>query len=58
MPSARKSFASLQRDCCDCEAMGHVATTGGIIAQNIRNLMVATVKHRFTEVVPEIWTGV
>lgn len=34
-------------DCCDREAMGHVATTGGITAEDIRDLMVATVEHRF-----------
>lgn len=45
-----RSFASLPRDCCDREAMGHVATTGSIIAQNIRDLMAATVKHQFSPV--------
>lgn len=34
-------------DCCDREAMGHVATTGGITAEDVRDLMVATVEHRF-----------
>jgi len=34
-------------DCCDREAMGHVATTGGISAEDVRDLMVATVEHRF-----------
>ena len=34
-------------DCCDREAMGHVAATGGITAEDIRDLMVATVEHRF-----------
>lgn len=34
-------------DCCDREAMGHIATTGGITAEDIRDLMVATVEHRF-----------
>ena len=34
-------------DCCDREAMGHVATTGGISAEDIRDLMVATVEHRY-----------
>ena len=33
-------------DCCDREAMGYVATTGGIAAEAVRDLMVATVKHR------------
>ncbi len=34
-------------DCCDREAMGHIATTGGITAEDIRDLMVAAVEHRF-----------
>jgi putative transposase len=34
-------------DCCDREAMGHVATTGGITAEDIRDLLVATFEHRF-----------
>ena len=33
-------------DCCDREAMGHVATTDSITAEDIRDLMVATVEHR------------
>lgn len=42
-------------DCCDREAMGHVATTGGITAADVRDLMVATVEHRYGQVnrVPE-----
>ena len=34
-------------DCCDREAMGHVATTGGVTAEDVQDLMVATVEHRF-----------
>ena len=34
-------------DCCDREAMGYVATTGGISADDVRDLMVASVEHRF-----------
>jgi putative transposase len=34
-------------DCCDREAMGHVATTGGITAEDVQDLMVATVEHRY-----------
>ena len=37
-------------DCCDREAMGFVATTAGITAEDIRDLMVATVEHRFGRV--------
>ena len=42
-------------DCCDREAMGHVATTGGITAQHVQDLMVATVEHHYGQVnrVPE-----
>ncbi|SFO10523.1 transposase [Sphingomonas sp. OK281] len=42
-------------DCCDREAMGHVATTGGITAKDVEDLMVATVEHRYGQVnrVPE-----
>ncbi len=34
-------------DCCDREAMGHVVTTGGITAEDVQDLMVATVEHRY-----------
>jgi len=34
-------------DCCDREAMGHVATTGSITAEDVQDLMVATVEHQY-----------
>jgi putative transposase len=34
-------------DCCDREAMSVVATTGGITGEDVRDLMVAAVEHRF-----------
>jgi len=34
-------------DCCDREAMSFVATTGGITSEDVRDLMVAAVEHRF-----------
>ena len=34
-------------DCCDREAMSFVATTGGIAAEHVQDLMVAAVEHRF-----------
>ncbi len=34
-------------DCCDREAMSYVATTGGIGGEEVRDLMVAAVEHRF-----------
>jgi transposase InsO family protein len=37
-------------DCCDREAMGHVATAGGITAEDVQDLMVATVEHRYGQV--------
>ncbi|KQM46265.1 hypothetical protein ASE69_16330 [Sphingomonas sp. Leaf208] len=35
---------------CDRGAMGHVATTGGITAEDGQDLMVAMVKHRYGQV--------
>jgi putative transposase len=37
-------------DCCDREAMSYVATTGGIGGQEVRDLMVAAIEHRFGQV--------
>jgi putative transposase len=37
-------------DCCDREAMSFVATTGGISGEDVRDLMVAAVEHRFGRV--------
>ena len=34
-------------DCCDREAMSFLATTGGISGEDVRDLMVAAVEHRF-----------
>jgi len=34
-------------DCCDREAMGYVASTGGIDGALIRDLMVTSLEHRF-----------
>ncbi len=34
-------------DCCDREAMSFLATTGGIRGEDVRDLMVAAVEHRF-----------
>jgi putative transposase len=36
-------------DCCDREVMGHVATTGTINGELIRDLMLASVQNRFGE---------
>ena len=37
-------------DCCDREAMSFVATTGGIGGDDVRDLMLAAVEHRFGQV--------
>jgi putative transposase len=37
-------------DCCDREAMSFLATTGGITGEDVRDLMVAAVEHRFGRV--------
>ncbi|MCI4681029.1 DDE-type integrase/transposase/recombinase, partial [Rhodoblastus acidophilus] len=34
-------------DCCDREALGHVATTAGVKGEDIRDLMVSAVEYRF-----------
>src|SRR3954462_13690991 len=34
-------------DCCDREAMSFVATTSGITGEDVRDLIVAAVEHRF-----------
>jgi putative transposase len=34
-------------DCCDREAMSYVATTTGITGEDVHDLMVAAVEHRF-----------
>ena len=54
-PSIDAIPAGAPMGCCDREAMGHVATTAGITAEDVRDLMVATVEHRYGQVnrVPE-----
>jgi putative transposase len=53
--NGEKVRVAIALDCCDREAMGHVATTGGITAEEVQDLMVATVEHRYGQVnrVPE-----
>jgi putative transposase len=34
-------------DCCDREVISHVATTGGITGEMVRDLMIESVEHRF-----------
>ena len=45
--SGEKVRVALELDCCDREAMRHVATTAGITAQDLQDLIVVTVEHRY-----------
>lgn len=45
--NGEKACVVFALDGCDPEAMGHVATTGGIPAKDVRDLMVTTVEHRY-----------
>jgi putative transposase len=38
---------ALALDCCDREAMSFLATTSGVSGEDVRDLMVAAVEHRF-----------
>lgn len=48
--NGEKVLVASSLDCCDREAMGFVATTAGISAEDVRDLMAATVDHRFGHV--------
>ena len=48
--NGEKVRVAFSLDCCDREAMGFVATTAGISAEAVRDLMTATVEHRFGHV--------
>jgi putative transposase len=52
VPMASRSAATMARgcDCCDREAISFLATTGGISADDVPDLMVAAVEHRFGRV--------
>lgn len=45
--NAEKVRAAFALDCCDREAVGHVATTEGIKGEDVRDLMVAAAEQRF-----------
>lgn len=53
--SGEKVRVAFALDCCDREAMGHVATTGGITAEDVQDLITVGVEHRYGQVdrVPE-----
>ena len=44
---ARRCASPSRSTAATVRRMGHVATTGGITAEDVRDLMVATVEHRF-----------
>ena len=48
--NAEKVRVAFALDCCDREAMGHVATTEGIKGEDVRDLMVTAVEERFGRV--------
>ena len=43
-------------DCCDREIISHVATTGGITGEIVRDLMIESVERRFGLVDLFPWT--
>jgi putative transposase len=45
--NAERVRVAFALDCCDREAMSHIATTTGIKGEDIRDLMVTAVEHRF-----------
>jgi putative transposase len=45
--NAEKVRVAFALDCCDREAMAFVATTEGIKAKDVRDLMITAVEHRF-----------
>lgn len=45
--NAEKVRVAFALDCCDREAIGHVATTQGIKSEDVRDLMVAALEQRF-----------
>jgi putative transposase len=45
--NAEKVRVAFALDCCDREAVGHVATTEGVKGEDVRDLMVAAVERRF-----------
>jgi putative transposase len=48
--NAEKVRVAFSLDCCDREVMSFLATTGGIRSEDVRDLMVAAVEHRFRRV--------
>ena len=48
--NAERVRVAFALDCCDREAMGHIATTEGIKGEDVRDLMVGALEHRFGRV--------
>jgi putative transposase len=48
--NAEKVRVAFALDCCDREAISYVATTSGIRAEDVQDLMVAAIEHRFGQV--------
>ena len=48
--NGEKVRVAFSLDCCDREVMSFQATTGGIRSEDVRDLMVAIVEHRFGRV--------
>jgi putative transposase len=48
--NSEKVRVAFALDCCDREAMGHVATTEGIKGEDVRDLMVIAVEQRFGQI--------
>ena len=48
--NAEKVRVAFALDCCDREAMGHVATTEGIKGEDVRDLMIVAVEQPFGQV--------
>ena len=45
--NGQKVRIAFAMDCCDREIMGHIATTGGITGDMVRDLMASSMEYRF-----------
>jgi putative transposase len=48
--NAEKVRVAFALDCCDREALGHIATTEGVKGEDVRDLMVTAVEQRFGQI--------
>ena len=51
--NAERVRVAFALDCCDREAMSWAATTGGIDAELVRDVMIEAVETRFTDAIPD-----